>query len=209
MKIANSLVFSRLLIILFFFVIAKDAVATTHQISFQNFFYTPSELNVQVGDTIEWMGTFSSHPLQDSVIPAGAEHFGPITLGATFKYAVTAPGVYWYHCNNHFAFGMHGTFIASGSADVKQKNEAVISIQNFPNPFDKTTTINYSLINPAEVELKIFDLNGKQVHHSSYGHQVAGSHEFEFSASAFPAGTYYYQIQAGDVVLTREMIVLH
>ncbi|MDP4220585.1 MAG: T9SS type A sorting domain-containing protein [Bacteroidota bacterium] len=189
---------------------ASRVGATIHIITFGGgaFTYVPATLTVTVGDTIEWSGSFSFHPLQDSIIPGGAEAWGPIIDGNTFMYEVKTPGVYWYHCNAHFASGMHGTFTAEPKAGVRSDISNLLGVeQNYPNPFGSATRIPYSLQNASQVVLRVTDLCGKVISLSSFGYQEAGNHELNFEAGSIPNGTYFYQITAGDAVLTREMVL--
>ena len=85
----------------------------THNITFAPYSYSPAEMEVRVGDTIEWSGNFSSHPLASASIPEGAATINRISEGADYRYVVTVPGVYNYQCENHHHSGMTGTFTAA------------------------------------------------------------------------------------------------
>jgi plastocyanin len=183
--------------------------AKTHVIEFGDLHgpaYIPNQLSVAVGDTIEWMGTFEYHPLKSTSVPISADTFGAIDTGVTFIYVVAVPGHYSYQCNIHFAGGMIGSFDAI-PAGVATDLSISLSAQNFPNPFDKQTTISYSLINPSDVILMIFDLTGKEILHSFYGSQPAGSHKISFDGAALPNGIYSYKLQTSDAILQRQMII--
>jgi plastocyanin len=99
---------------------ASGSGAVTHQIQFGGtlgIVFSPASLNAKVGDTIEWMGAFSTHPLSSTTIPTGAAswHMGS---GTTFKYAIKVPGTYDYQCDVHFSMGMIGSFIATTGTGV-------------------------------------------------------------------------------------------
>ena len=74
--------------------------------------YVPDSLTIAQGDTVEWRGDFSMHPLSSTTTPAGAPgwHAGADTL---FDYIPGNHGTYNYHCDVHFSFGMVGKFIVS------------------------------------------------------------------------------------------------
>jgi plastocyanin len=89
------------------------AQATTHTITFgSSLMYSPSTLNVVVGDIIQWQGAFGSHPLQSTSVPSGAAAFSR-TTGTSFSYVVTTAGNYAYKCTFHAGSGMTGTFTAT------------------------------------------------------------------------------------------------
>ena len=80
--------------------------------------------------------------------------------------------------------------------------------QNFPNPFNPTTTISYQISQPGQVVLEIFDTLGRRVATLVDGTQAAGPHTATFNASDLSSGLYLYRLKAGDNVSTRKMILL-
>ncbi len=86
--------------------------------------------------------------------------------------------------------------------------------QNYPNPFNPTTSISFSLSESAvAVELRIFDIQGREVWQKSYSDLVAGVHheiwDGRTSAGApVASGVYLYQLVAGGQSLSRRMMFL-
>lgn len=80
--------------------------------------------------------------------------------------------------------------------------------QNYPNPFNPSTTISYHLPKFSQVILKIYDLLGKEVKKLVDEQQNAGNYSVIFSASNLPSGIYFYQIQAGNFIQTRKLVLL-
>lgn len=70
--------------------------------------------------------------------------------------------------------------------------------QNFPNPFNPTTTIGYLLSTTAHVSLRVFDLLGREVAILVEEVQDAGYHQQIFSAARFASGVYVYQLTVHD-----------
>lgn len=79
---------------------------------------------------------------------------------------------------------------------------------NYPNPFNPTTKINYELPISNSVSLKVFDMLGKEVASLVNEKQVAGKYTVEFNASSLPSGTYFYKIVAGDFIKVKKMILV-
>ncbi len=79
---------------------------------------------------------------------------------------------------------------------------------NYPNPFYSTTTIRYSLAEPAEVTLTITDLLGRQLRRMAMGQRPPGSYEASVDATDLPSGVYFYRLQAGNYFETMQMMVL-
>jgi GH35 family endo-1,4-beta-xylanase len=80
--------------------------------------------------------------------------------------------------------------------------------QNYPNPFNAMTTINYSLASENLVEIKLFDVNGRELKTLINQKLPAGKYAIELDAAELNSGVYFYQIQAGSFSQSRKMILL-
>ena len=80
--------------------------------------------------------------------------------------------------------------------------------QNRPNPFNASATISYGLEATSAVRLVVYDVLGREVAVLEDDVREAGSHEVRFDAADLPAGTYFYRLQAGDHVETKQMTVV-
>jgi hypothetical protein len=80
--------------------------------------------------------------------------------------------------------------------------------QNFPNPFNPTTMINYELPITNDVDLSIYNLLGQKVVTLVLGKKNAGYHQVKWDASGFASGIYYYKIESGEFVDVKKMILL-
>lgn len=80
--------------------------------------------------------------------------------------------------------------------------------QNFPNPFNPETTIRYSVPTAGNVELAVYDLNGRRIATLLDGYRSAGAGEVTWDASAHSAGVYVYRLTAGDMSATGKMIYM-
>ena len=79
---------------------------------------------------------------------------------------------------------------------------------NYPNPFNPSTKISYSIPKQSRVTLKVFDLIGNEVSTLVSEEMAAGNHEVEFDASKLGSGVYLYKLQAGNFIETKKMILL-
>ncbi len=77
-----------------------------------------------------------------------------------------------------------------------------------PNPFNSSTTIEYTLPQESEVTIEIYDILGRRVETLVQGKQRAGSHSVTWDARKASSGVYFYRIQAGDLGAVRKMILL-
>ena len=86
-------------------------------------------------------------------------------------------------------------------------------LQNYPNPFNPVTTLRYDLPEQATVNIIIYDMLGRQVKLLINQTQDAGFKSVIWDATndygkPVSAGVYLYQIQAGEFVQTRKMVLL-
>uniref|UniRef100_UPI003564705A T9SS type A sorting domain-containing protein n=1 Tax=Mariniphaga sediminis TaxID=1628158 RepID=UPI003564705A len=80
--------------------------------------------------------------------------------------------------------------------------------QSFPNPFENSTVIEYSLSRAEKVTLKIYDLYGKEIETLVDKVVESGTHRAEWDATGLPAGIYLYRIQAGNFADTKRTILV-
>jgi len=80
--------------------------------------------------------------------------------------------------------------------------------QNFPNPFNPSTSIEFNLPQQAEVQLRVYDMMGREVATLLNEARAAGSHSVIFDASNLASGVYVYRLQAGSQVFTRKMVLI-
>jgi len=80
--------------------------------------------------------------------------------------------------------------------------------QNFPNPFNPTTTINYQLPVDAQVTLKVYNSKGQQVTTLLNENKKAGRHSVSWNAMQNPTGVYFTLMKAGDFSQARKMLLL-
>ena len=78
----------------------------------------------------------------------------------------------------------------------------------FPNPFNPSTTISFSLPRSAKVEISIFDITGRLVETLADHRFESGEHSLVFDGTALPSGIYFARLHAGESVKTQKMVLL-
>ncbi|MDK9699602.1 MAG: T9SS type A sorting domain-containing protein [bacterium] len=84
---------------------------------------------------------------------------------------------------------------------------------NYPNPFNPTTTISYSMPKRGNVEVNVFDLQGRLVRNLLQAEQMPGEHQVMWDSrndvgAPVSSGTYFYQVRVDGVSGTKQMILL-
>lgn len=80
--------------------------------------------------------------------------------------------------------------------------------QNYPNPFNPATTISFEIPKDNFVELKVYDITGREVMLLVSEVKTAGKYDIEMNGANLPSGIYFYKLTAGDFVATRKMILV-
>jgi hypothetical protein len=80
--------------------------------------------------------------------------------------------------------------------------------QNFPNPFNPSTTINYSLKKQTPVLISVFDITGQFVQSLINATQPAGKYSIQFDGSNLSSGIYFYKIQTEEFTAQKKMVLV-
>jgi plastocyanin len=152
----------------------KNIFATIHVVHFggsSGLTYSPSSFSADIGDTVQWLGDFSAHPLSSTSIPANARTWH-VASGSSFNYRIALGGEYKYKCDLHTGAGMNGSFTVSATlamnhASFRQKGEGISSPMIAENASGqlflkftqlKTEAITLRLLDPlGRVRAIVFD----------------------------------------------------
>ena len=80
--------------------------------------------------------------------------------------------------------------------------------QNFPNPFNPSTTIKYSLPNNSTVSLKVYNLIGQEVATLINSYQTSGEYSATFNASNLSSGVYFYRLKTESFNVVKKMLLI-
>jgi len=83
-----------------------------------------------------------------------------------------------------------------------------ISITNYPNPFNNSTVINYTLSIASNINLAIYNTKGELVKNLYIGHQLAGQHTATFNATGLNSGVYFVKLNGEKMNVNRKVLLI-
>jgi hypothetical protein len=101
------------------------------------------------------------------------------------------------------------TMVTGVSENVAEVPGTFVLHGNYPNPFNPSTVIAFSLPSSADVVLEVTDLLGRSVHASSLGGLMSGRQEIRLDATAWSTGVYLYRLSAVDRSSGRQLGAAH
>jgi hypothetical protein len=110
-----------------------------------------------------------------------------------------------------YATSGDGVFKNTGVTDIGNDGTVLNNFhleQNFPNPFNPSTSIQYAIGSTQFVSLKIYDVLGNEIATLVNEEQNAGSHSIDFNASQLGSGVYFYRLETGIFSETKSMILI-
>lgn len=111
----------------------------------------------------------------------------------------------WLFSLNYFEIKL------SGSVSVAENEllpKEFLLEPNFPNPFNPTTVIRYQLPNSGFVELKVFDILGREINTLVSKEQTTGKYQIEFNAASLPSGIYFARLKSNHETLFRKLTLV-
>jgi hypothetical protein len=125
---------------------------------------------------------------------------GPLAIIGKHLFAGTEGGGVWRRPLSDM--------IASVDLAASQMPHEFLLHQNYPKPFNPSTTIRYGLPHKSQVSLTVYNTLGQQVAQLVQGEEEAGYHEVRFDASGLSSGVYFFRLRAGDFVSSRKLLLL-
>jgi len=160
-------------------------------------------------DGLRGYNVYRSH-VRDGPLLRLNETLLPADEGTSFRDNSVRPGtVYRYQLG---AIDEDGEYL---SPVISLKTPAAVTAlyQNFPNPFNPTTTISFYLSRPGRVSLAIYDVAGRSVRRLVDENLTFGRTDVEWdgrddNGTEVGSGVYFYRLKAGDKVITRKLTLL-
>lgn len=105
------------------------------------------------------------------------------------------------------------TFIGKQNNLAKINEQPIVPTENklydnYPNPFNPSTIIKYSLKDEGRVTVKIFNTLGEEIRTLVDEIKPSGNYNLEFNANNLPSGVYIYRLQSGEFVSSKKMLLI-
>jgi len=123
-----------------------------------------------------------------------------------------------FHFISDMMFNAIGWFIddikiESGSTAINEDNASILVYQyqlydNYPNPFNPETVIQYSIPKNEQVELKVYNLLGNKIVTLINEYKQASTYSIDFDTTGLAGGIYFYQIMTGNFTATKKMLLI-
>ncbi len=127
-------------------------------------------------------------------------------ISYSFSDNALSPAIYKYRLKQ---IDFDGSYSYSNEVQVSVNIPGTFSLeQNFPNPFNPSTSIQFSVPRDAFVSLIVYNSLGQEAAKLIHGFMKSGNHTAVFNASGFSSGNYYYKLITGDNVEVRKMTFL-
>lgn len=129
----------------------------------------------------------------------------PAVIG--YKFVSGFEGGVLFASNNNLLYD--GTIIIVGiNQNGSQIPDKFVLEQNYPNPFNPSTSIKFSVPQTGFVELKVYDIMGREAASLISGELIAGNYTADFNALGLGSGVYFYKLTANGFTDTKKMILV-
>ncbi len=156
---------------------------------------------------LQWTRTYGG-PWQEMAYEIKETEDGFAIIGYTQSYGAGGFDMYFVKTDKNG--------LITGAVNDKRNSKINFQLyQNFPDPFNPSTTIRFELSQIMYASLKIYDVLGRQIETLIEGELNAGLHDFVFNPISYCSGVYFYQLKAvpvggktGNLIQTKKMILL-
>ena len=194
------------------FLVNSATAQTTVDVTASSGIFTPTDVTIDVGDTVRWTNTSGTHNVNGTTVtfPSNSESFGnALGTGWVFTHVFNTAGNYDYHCDLHEAFGMTGTVTVLDLVDIGDDlSETRIGISNiYPVPASELVVIELTqelLSTNTELIAVVYDLMGKEIVRS----ENIKDARIKLNTENWPNSIYVFHLMSDSRVIATEQIIL-
>jgi len=206
-------IFSLAIVLCFMFSLTSGVSAQVVDVAIIDFSFNPSNITIDVGTTVRWTN-------QDGVAHTstadGTWDSGSLANGETFEYTFNSSGTFNYICSIHPV--MTGSVTVQQPTDIENEGKSQMPDdfnlgRNYPNPFNPSTNISFSLARRAAVTLEVYSILGMKIKTLADREFPAGNHTLVWDGTdrdgrQASSGIYFYSMEADEFRATEKMVLL-
>jgi hypothetical protein len=153
-------------------------------------------------------GNGATRPLNgDSIAIVGGQIYCPnAETPIVIVYEIN--GMFWREPGDTLGLGPVDGTMSVGDPLPIASPVSYLTAHNYPNPFNPTTVINYTIPKAGEVKVAVFDLTGRLVSELVNRYQESGSYAVNFDGRNLPSGIYFYRVNVGRLSFANRMVLL-
>lgn len=170
-------------------------------------------VSVSVSDLDVQITVSGSGPVAGELVDASGTvvAFNNVTNSNPFTLTAPGPGDYIVNAGDAGPLRWDSSAITISVTGVGENPLSPVIYKlydNYPNPFNPSTTLRYSIPEEALTTLKIYNSLGREVTTLVNETKPAGIYDVNFSATDLSSGIYFYTLQAGTFTSTKKMILM-
>ncbi|MBX2991762.1 MAG: T9SS type A sorting domain-containing protein [Bacteroidetes bacterium] len=160
------------------------------------------------------MGYWVYRSAAANFIPAASNRIGTATGNAFVDLNVSGSNRWYYRVTAFDSSGNESvssgevSVILTGAGGGQPLPTEFALYQNFPNPFNPSTTIKYDVPEPSLVRIAVYDMLGREVAVLVDEMRLAGRHQVSWNAAHVASGMYVYRMQAGGLSVNKKLVFL-
>jgi len=191
----------------------------THQVDMVGLTFVPDTLTISQGDSVLWVNTSTMvHTTTSGVnsVPNGYWDSGLMSPNDSFTFHFDSVGAFPYYCTLHWTLGMVGLIIVGpvgvGEYGLTVPFEFAVG-QAYPNPFEQTARVDYSLDVPGRLYISVYNVAGQMVRSLTDANLPSGAYTTVWDGrnaggSSVAAGIYFMRVTFGDNSVERKVLLL-
>ncbi len=163
------------------------------------------EINVWIGTVNQGIIIFNNDETWSNMTPDNSY----LPNSDVLSIAIDKKGNKWIGTDDGLAIYNQGGIVKVEEFEGLKSNFAddFTLFQNYPNPFRKSTMIKYFLNEPNSVNIKIYDIRGREIRSYFKGFQTTGGYIFNLKLHNQPSGIYFLRYQVGEYLKTQKLIL--
>ena len=192
--------------------------------STQQAFYFIEEISIQ-GETItkedwvlayhentlvgarQWNGEFTDIPTMGNDNLLETDGYCENGSELRFKIRQESSGKYFQIVESIPKWQSNGIFLMSKLSAREMPSEFMIS-SAYPNPFNPTTNISFGIAQDSYVQVKIYNISGREIETLASGNYISGYHSLTWNADKHSSGLYFLSILSDGIYNTQKLILL-